>query len=139
VYITSSHLDTEWIEIPDGLALCPLPVIIEAQQVEQVVAIIVEAGPQDVHLRLADGRRSLVLHVVDVDHLLPNLVLVLVAVGERGGDVVLHLGRGGLPRDPEVGLHADGDAEGEESCPPRRWSRPLPDCWTWPSRRRRTR
>ena len=112
-YWNVSHLHVEWVEVADGLALSPLRVVVKAQQIQQVVAVVVEARPEDVHLGLADGGRPLVLDVVDVDDLHADLVLVFVAVGERGGDVVLDLGRVGLAGDAEVGLDPDGDSEGQ--------------------------
>ncbi len=76
-----------------------------------MIAAVVEAGPHDEHVRLLDGAGAAVLDVVHVRHLLAELVLVLVARGERLGDVVLDvLGLGGAGDAPVAG-HADGDAD----------------------------
>ena len=56
-----------------------------------MVLVLIEAGPQNVDLGLADGGRALVLDVVDVANLLTDVILDLVLVGERGSDVVLNL------------------------------------------------
>ncbi len=77
----SSHLDVERVDVLDGVAPDQGGVVVHPQQVEQVVATVVEAGPEDEHLRLLDGAGTAVLDVVDVVDLLAELIFLLVPVG----------------------------------------------------------
>ena len=88
-------------------------VVVKTEKVEQMVAIVVETGPQDVDLGLANGGRTLVFNVVRVGHNLADVVLKLVPGGQGRRDVVLDLGRGGETGHPEVRLHADGHGQDE--------------------------
>ena len=103
------YLDSQGVEVLIGLAGHSLSVVLKPEEVEQVVSVVVVARPEDVDFSLADGGRTFVLHVVDVEDLLANLVLVLVLGGQRSGDVVLHLHWVRLAGHPEVRLHPDGD------------------------------
>ena len=76
-----------------------------------MVSVVVKAWPQDVHLGLADGGGTLVVHVVRVGHDLANVLLEFVARWQGLRDVVGHLGRRGEAGDAEVGFHPDGDCE----------------------------
>ena len=55
-------------------------VVLHAQEVEQVFLVLREAGPQDEDLGLVDGGGAAVLHVVDVEDLLADLVLEVILV-----------------------------------------------------------
>ena len=105
------YLQTEWIKILDRFALRERMVIVKAEQIEEVVPVVVEAGPQDVDLCLADGGGALVPHVVGVNHDLANILLKLVARRQRLRDVVGDLWRGGQAGHTEVCFHPDGDGE----------------------------
>lgn len=55
-------------------------VILNSEEVEQVVTVLVLAGPQDEDLGLLDGRWTAILHVVNVEDLLAELVFEVVLV-----------------------------------------------------------
>ena len=65
-----------------------------------MVSVVVVARPEDVDLGLANGGGALVLHVVDVEDLLPYLVLVLVLGGQLRGKIrlLVRLQRGSILR-----------------------------------------
>ena len=76
-----------------------------------MVLVLVEAGPQDEDLGLLDGAGAGVVDGVHVSHLLAQLLLVLVLVGDLLRDVVLDLGRLRRPRHPPVRLDGNRNAD----------------------------
>ena len=68
-----------------------------------MILVFIEAGPQNVDLGLANRGGALVLNVVDVAHLLADVILDLVLVWERGREGIRLAGH------PEISLHPDGD------------------------------
>ena len=74
------HLDVKWVDVVNILAGYFVGVVLYAEEVEQMFLILREAGPQDEDISLVDGRRAAVLHVVDVENLLTDLVLEVILV-----------------------------------------------------------
>ena len=104
----TNRLDVERVNVGDVLAADFIGVVLHAEQVEEMVSAVSEAGPEDVDVGLVDSRRSPVLNVVDVEDLLADLVLEKVLVWNVLGDVVLDLAGLGGARDSPIRLGCDG-------------------------------
>ena len=105
-------LDVERVDVLDPLAGDAVALAaVDVEQVEEVVPVLVEAGPEDEDLGLLDGAGAGVVDGVDVGDLLAQLLLELVLVGDLLRDVVLHLRRLRRPRHAPVRLHRHRDTD----------------------------